>query len=165
MVSMDELIGEFVCKVCYGYMRPPIKMCENGHCHCIFCYNRVPSCPECRGKKIETRNIQLEELFGILSFPCSNAENGCSVVAKGPELIRHEYTCRYDGGTYEDQTDEDRPNEDGSDEDEPEETEQDGDGTNEDSGNEDGTDSWRMVDDFCKSWILKIPGECYLHKR
>ncbi|XP_049823896.1 E3 ubiquitin-protein ligase SIAH1A-like [Aethina tumida] len=92
---MYDLINEFKCVVCFDYMKPPIQMCVNGHSYCRSCFRRMNKCPECRGKRGHFRNLQLENIFGKLVFPCQNEDNGCDFVAKGLEVMAHEGKCIY----------------------------------------------------------------------
>ncbi|XP_049823915.1 E3 ubiquitin-protein ligase sina-like [Aethina tumida] len=92
---MYDLIDEFKCAVCFDYMKPPIRMCVTGHSCCKSCFQRMKQCPECRGKKSNFRNLNLERIYYKLVFPCENAEYGCNVVAKGLEVMKHEGKCRY----------------------------------------------------------------------
>ncbi|XP_019874488.2 E3 ubiquitin-protein ligase SIAH2-like [Aethina tumida] len=92
---MYDLISEFKCTVCYDYMKPPILMCFTGHSCCNSCFRRMNQCPECRGKKSNFRNLNLERIYYILVFPCRNAEYGCAFTAKGTEMMTHEDKCIY----------------------------------------------------------------------
>ncbi|XP_019874487.2 E3 ubiquitin-protein ligase siah-1-like [Aethina tumida] len=92
---MYDLISEFKCAVCFDYMKPPIQMCFAGHSCCRSCFRRMNQCPECRGKKSNFRNLNLERIFYKLDFPCQNEDNGCDFVAKGMSIMKHEGKCRY----------------------------------------------------------------------
>ncbi|XP_049822265.1 E3 ubiquitin-protein ligase SIAH1A-like [Aethina tumida] len=91
----DRLTTDFQCSVCFDIMKPPIKMCINGHSCCESCHQQIKNCAECRGHKIITRNVAAERLFNKIVFPCRHARNGCMKMARGSEIVTHERRCDF----------------------------------------------------------------------
>ncbi|CAB3368016.1 Hypothetical predicted protein [Cloeon dipterum] len=75
------------------YMVPPIKQCENKHSTCSPCRAQLPTCPLCRGKLTEKRNIDLEKKAILVQFPCKFNMNGCDKMLRHDEKIKHEKNC------------------------------------------------------------------------
>lgn len=78
-----------------NYMHPPIFLCETGHNYCRSCFNRLSHCPTCGAPKKQTRNFTMERLWHKVVLPCTNADNGCDVMARGPDVLRHQLKCVY----------------------------------------------------------------------
>lgn len=74
-------------------MKPPIYMCDNGHCVCKNCEKKVNRCPTCREAFNASRNIGLEKITEHVSYPCKYNENGCNFYGKINELVNHEKSC------------------------------------------------------------------------
>ncbi|KII71680.1 E3 ubiquitin-protein ligase sina [Thelohanellus kitauei] len=86
----------FECPVCYNVITPPIRQCINGHPVCAKCICRLSACPTCRSTyEIQGRNLMMEKLSSIIDFPCRFSKFGCSRLAKGDSIERHEIKCRY----------------------------------------------------------------------
>jgi E3 ubiquitin-protein ligase SIAH1 len=56
------LIGLLECPVCMEYMGPPIHQCRRGHLVCSACKPKLPSCPTCRSRFTESRNLAMEKV-------------------------------------------------------------------------------------------------------
>ncbi|PSN30707.1 hypothetical protein C0J52_25399 [Blattella germanica] len=56
------LIGLLECPVCMEYMGPPIHQCRRGHLVCSSCKPKLPSCPTCRSRFTESRNLAMEKV-------------------------------------------------------------------------------------------------------
>ena len=59
------LIGLLECPVCMEYMGPPIHQCRRGHLVCSVCKPKLPSCPTCRSRFTESRNLAMEKVNTI----------------------------------------------------------------------------------------------------
>lgn len=94
-IPSPELLDQFECKVCYNYLFPPIRMCENGHNFCNNCFTLTHLCPYCRGQKLDDHNFKLEKAVKLFSFPCSNKDEGCGFIGVPEEVVSHLKACDY----------------------------------------------------------------------
>jgi hypothetical protein len=78
------------------YMASRIKMCENGHNVCNSCRSHVSTCPTCKGRFIDVRNICLEDIAAALIYPCRNREAGCTETFTADDRIKHQSVCLYE---------------------------------------------------------------------
>jgi hypothetical protein len=58
----SNLLKQLECPVCMECVMSHIKLCENGHSICSSFRSRVSTCPTCRGKFTQVRNLALENL-------------------------------------------------------------------------------------------------------
>ncbi|XP_069680245.1 E3 ubiquitin-protein ligase Siah1-like isoform X2 [Periplaneta americana] len=91
--SNENFLKELECPVCYEYMEPPIGMCETGHPICVKCKPQMRNCPVCRKNIIGTRNIPLENIAGLLVYPCKYKDVGCPEIVSLKEKLRHQSEC------------------------------------------------------------------------
>ncbi|CAG7827124.1 unnamed protein product [Allacma fusca] len=91
----DDMRKLIECPVCLEIPLPPIYLCERGHIVCTECQDRTPNCPLCRGYYCKTRSFVAEGIVEKCTFKCKNAEQGCSVVLKGSEMVRHLKVCDF----------------------------------------------------------------------
>ncbi|KAI8428801.1 hypothetical protein MSG28_007473 [Choristoneura fumiferana] len=68
------LLGLLECPVCMEWMEPPITQCRRGHLVCGTCRKRLDTCPVCRTAFSSVRNRAMENVAGILRYPC---RHGC----------------------------------------------------------------------------------------
>ncbi|XP_071441923.1 E3 ubiquitin-protein ligase sina-like [Hetaerina americana] len=91
----QSLISLLECPVCLEYVFPPINQCKRGHLVCANCKPQLNTCPTCRSRFNETRNLAMEQVAEKLYFPCRNHASGC----KGMYLLQnkreHEANCHY----------------------------------------------------------------------
>jgi hypothetical protein len=76
-------------------MRPPIRLCANGHKICDICKQKVTKCPTCREGFVNTRNLVLEDLAAQVMYPCKYRSYGCTETFKHYKIVGHQATCRY----------------------------------------------------------------------
>jgi E3 ubiquitin-protein ligase SIAH1 len=76
-------------------MRPPITLCANGHNICDTCKQKVPHCPTCRKKFLNTRNVALEKVAAELKYPCVYRKYGCMEIYKPDLICGHQEKCQY----------------------------------------------------------------------
>ncbi|KAJ4451969.1 hypothetical protein ANN_03453 [Periplaneta americana] len=89
-------MSELECPVCFNYMHPPIKTCQNGHCICNNCKRNVIVCPVCRGKFLSVRNVVFENIANhFLSFDRPTAPFFC------PLHDVNRFRCRWEGSLPE----------------------------------------------------------------
>ncbi|XP_021913243.1 uncharacterized protein LOC110826686 [Zootermopsis nevadensis] len=89
------LIGLLECPVCMEYMGPPIHQCRRGHLVCSTCKPKLPSCPTCRSRFTESRNLAMEKVADKLHYPCKNAHLGCTDTLRLRDKDGHEANCAY----------------------------------------------------------------------
>ncbi|XP_069680238.1 E3 ubiquitin-protein ligase Siah1-like [Periplaneta americana] len=94
--SNGNFLRELECPVCYEYMEPPIGMCETGHPICVKCKPQLKNCPVCRKNITGTRNIPLENIAGLLVYPCKYKDVGCPEILSLKEKLRHQSECMYE---------------------------------------------------------------------
>ena len=86
------------CKACHKYLRPPIRICKNGHNVCDLCKTaRGSSCPVCNDIIMDTTNIELEALIKHFKAPISCKFNGegCTETKDLDEILCHEEDCLF----------------------------------------------------------------------
>jgi E3 ubiquitin-protein ligase SIAH1 len=76
-------------------MRPPIRLCENGHKICGICRQKVSKCPSCRQQFINTRNLALEDLARQVNYPCKYRSYGCAEMFNHDTIVGHQVNCQY----------------------------------------------------------------------
>jgi E3 ubiquitin-protein ligase SIAH1 len=76
-------------------MRPPIKLCANGHKICGICRQKVKECPSCRKKFIDDRNLALEDLARQVKYPCKYWSYGCTETFNYNTIGKHQDICPY----------------------------------------------------------------------
>ena len=91
----QSLLSVLECPVCMEYMRPPIRMCVNGHNICNICRPKLDVCPTCRKQFVSTRNVGLEKLAQEVKYPCTYRQFGCEEVFAHDKLVEHETRCLY----------------------------------------------------------------------
>jgi hypothetical protein len=93
--DLTEMRKVLECPICMTFATSgPIKQCKNGHHICDKCASRLDKCPSCK-EKIDTRNLQLENLRDVTPIPCQNVENGCDVELKLKDLKNHQDQCEH----------------------------------------------------------------------
>jgi len=91
----QSLLMHLECPVCMEYMRPPIRLCANGHKICNICKQKVNKCPTCREGFVNTINLALEDLAGQMMYPCKYRSNGCTETFNHDKNVGHQASCRY----------------------------------------------------------------------
>ena len=91
----QSLLSVLECSVCMEYMRPPIRMCVNGHSICNICRPKLDDCPICRRQFLKTRNVGLEKLVQEVKYPCTYRQFGCEEVLVHDKLDEHQAKCLY----------------------------------------------------------------------
>ncbi|XP_063379468.1 E3 ubiquitin-protein ligase siah-1-like [Cydia fagiglandana] len=78
------------CPVCMEWMEAPITQCRRGHLVCGACRKRLDACPVCRTPFSSVRNRAMEDVAGVLRYPC---RHGCGRFLRAPRRRRHEASC------------------------------------------------------------------------
>ena len=63
------------CPVCLEVPQCPILQCSTGHHICVVCKNKVPVCPLCKARFLETRNFLAEDVANKLEDLKLSIEN------------------------------------------------------------------------------------------
>lgn len=88
--------SQFECPICYNLGRPPIRTCMSGHLVCSECIEKIDNwCPTCRGAMGVHKNLILDNLAHLLTYPCLHSFNGCNVSNKLSAIINHEQVCPF----------------------------------------------------------------------
>lgn len=91
---VKRLLEDFECSICFNYMHPPIPQCPTGHSFCKDCFEKFEICPLCQvKKKYLIKNIALEGIHALLSFPCKYEAEGCKVLSIGKDVEKHQDSC------------------------------------------------------------------------
>jgi len=91
----QSLLNRLVCPECLEYMRPPIRMCANGHKICDNCRQKGSKCQTCSSHFVSARNLALEDLARQVMYPCKYRSSGCVEMFNHAKIARHQATCRY----------------------------------------------------------------------
>jgi len=86
------------CKACHKFLRPPIRMCKNGHNVCDPCKTeRDSKCPVCQEVIGDNSNAELESLIKHFGAPisCKYSEAGCDGSNILDETLLHEEDCHF----------------------------------------------------------------------
>ena len=92
-ISCMEVLEELKCPVCVEYMTPPIPMCQNGHCICNTCRQKMNRCPICREQFSESRCRTLENIIEKMQFRCQYYTEGCKFISTVHFIKSHEAGC------------------------------------------------------------------------
>ncbi|KAJ4451951.1 hypothetical protein ANN_03435 [Periplaneta americana] len=88
-----EMLGRLECPACLEYLRPPIRICKNGHSVCGHCRYDYGRCPFCRENFLEVTNTVMENITRELFYPCPNEPVGCKVQLQFLEMEEHKLMC------------------------------------------------------------------------
>jgi E3 ubiquitin-protein ligase SIAH1 len=91
--AKQSLLTELECPVCLEYIRPPIRLCENGHKICNICRQKVNRCPSCRQEFLDIRNLALEDLARQVKYPCKYRSYGCTELFNHDTVGKHQKIC------------------------------------------------------------------------
>jgi len=100
-LSLPDWVAESLdCPVCLKIIKdPPIYLCEKGHGLCSTCREQLKaedkSCPVCRGKLTDTRNLAVENFLEKLP-KISCKYDGCTFGRSEKQLVKNheEQDCR-----------------------------------------------------------------------
>lgn len=94
-VENEEVLTLLECPVCLDHITPPIKQCVKGHLMCTDCFPRLNHCPTCRGTLSEERNLAMEQVAGLLKYPCRYHPMGCKEAFTLNKKAAHEKDCPF----------------------------------------------------------------------
>ncbi|PSN33768.1 E3 ubiquitin-protein ligase sina [Blattella germanica] len=95
MDLFQEVLQEIECPICLQYMIPPIEICLNGHNICKDCRHNIETCPFCRSRLINTRNLTAESMSRLITHPCVNKVFGCTGQLLLDFKEKHEKKCLF----------------------------------------------------------------------
>lgn len=81
------------CPICCEYMLDKIAICEAGHSVCFNCKKLLKNCPMCMHSFNSERNINLESIALLLTYPCRH--EGCSQITSALNIRSHEKLCKF----------------------------------------------------------------------
>ena len=88
------------CKACHKFLRPPIRICKNGHNMCDLCKTaRESTCPTCQETVMDITNIELEAFIKHFKAPmsCKFNGDGCTETKDLDDILLHEEDCLFRG--------------------------------------------------------------------
>jgi len=81
------------CPVCLETVKPPFKLCVQGHSVCVECMKKIDKCPLCQGKFVLENPVCVKNILEALPHFCRYSDTGCEeVVESGND---HEMFCGY----------------------------------------------------------------------
>lgn len=91
----SKLVSLLECPVCMDTIIPPIHQCRKGHPVCQVCRPKLTVCPTCRARFSENRNLLMEKVTEMMSFPCKNVHMGCPMKVQLKDKKMHEVSCGF----------------------------------------------------------------------
>jgi hypothetical protein len=92
---VSELDTWMNCPCCFNMISLPFLGCPNGHIVCNDCLPKVQQCPSCRNKKLDCRQLGMENIASKKSWPCNLAHMGCKHVMKMDKFQEHTKKCKF----------------------------------------------------------------------
>ena len=93
--QLTDIWKTLECPVCMEIVTPPVNQCELGHHVCYDCWNQIPECPLCKGRRMEIRNFVAEAMVEKIPLPCKYRMDGCNIITLPNDRRAHEETCEY----------------------------------------------------------------------
>ncbi len=94
-VEAEQVLSLLECPVCLDHITPPVRQCVKGHLVCSDCFPRLHHCPSCRGDMCGERNLAMEQVAGLLQFPCRYHPMGCREAFPLTKKESHERDCPF----------------------------------------------------------------------
>ena len=80
--------------LCRQVIQGASLQCRKGHLYCRGC-RRTNQCRVCQQTFLESPNLGLDRLLGLLSLPCRHGERGCRECVGVLGRAEHENNCPY----------------------------------------------------------------------
>lgn len=93
LTRLAALRIEIECCLCSEYMTEKITVCQKGHSVCSSCKQKSKWCPLCKDSTSTERNINLENIASLLTYPCKFY--GCNELLNLKTIRQHEKYCEY----------------------------------------------------------------------
>ncbi|XP_044252460.1 uncharacterized protein LOC123003635 [Tribolium madens] len=88
----EEMLSLLKCINCSDYAIPPIYYCaEKSNVVCSGCKENH-GCDSCE-KSAPNRNISLDGIASLLTYPCKYKRNGCTFTSKSEKISEHHSIC------------------------------------------------------------------------
>jgi hypothetical protein len=97
---LDELAERAKCQICFDMCMPPFQGCTNGHNYCNICLPKLKKCPLCPSKKLDCRQLGLENIASSMKWPCNLADMGCTEILKLEDFNKHAAVCSFRSDKY-----------------------------------------------------------------
>ena len=91
----QSLLALLRCPLCSEYCRPPLKGCLKGHLVCNNCISKSKLCSKCGMKMSHETNCAMNQVAGLMKFPCVNRTEGCTFQSRWKDMPCHETICPY----------------------------------------------------------------------
>ncbi|KAL3285014.1 hypothetical protein HHI36_019142 [Cryptolaemus montrouzieri] len=91
--SFDDALPNIKCNRCGTHLWQNIHFCSSGHNVCVDCRWKLERCNSCSGSWCLERNVAMERLASLLSYPCENRAAGCLYTAPMPYIVDHQARC------------------------------------------------------------------------
>nr|XP_023016049.1 uncharacterized protein LOC111505469 [Leptinotarsa decemlineata]XP_023016050.1 uncharacterized protein LOC111505469 [Leptinotarsa decemlineata]XP_023016051.1 uncharacterized protein LOC111505469 [Leptinotarsa decemlineata]XP_023016052.1 uncharacterized protein LOC111505469 [Leptinotarsa decemlineata]XP_023016053.1 uncharacterized protein LOC111505469 [Leptinotarsa decemlineata] len=89
-------VYKVICSFCRDIMCAPIFVCGCGQSLCCSsCKHKSLSCPFCREKLGQTRNLVVEKITEVLQISCQNIAKGCKYTGTVKSTKQHIINCKY----------------------------------------------------------------------
>ena len=97
---LNEVAERAKCQICFDMCMPPFHGCTSGHNYCNVCLPKLKKCPLCPSKKLDCRQLGLENIASTMKWPCNMAELGCTKILKLEEFNQHAAVCCFRADKY-----------------------------------------------------------------
>jgi len=103
----NENIIDLSCAICLNILNDPKSCCSKEVCHsfCKFCIDKYlaehNNCPICKNHFDYISNNKLIELLNKINFKCKFYNEGCKMILKYSDYLKHIQKCQYGNISYE----------------------------------------------------------------
>jgi len=97
---LDEVAERAKCQICFDMCMPPFRGCTSGHNYCNTCLPKLKKCPLCKSKKLDCRQLGLENIASSMKWPCNLAEMGCTEILRLEDFNKHAAVCCFRADKY-----------------------------------------------------------------
>jgi len=94
LLVLEELVREISCSDCGQVIQGSSLQCRKGHLTCRTC-RRENKCRVCQQTFLESPNLGLERMLGLISLPCKHGERGCPESVAVLARAEHETNCPF----------------------------------------------------------------------
>lgn len=102
LMTVDEILEDYMCPVCLEVPLQEIYQCVNGHIICGSCFLQIEDDEKCvvcreptkvRGNPILAHAV--EKILDNQKIPCTHRERGCMEQLPRSEMVSHARHCEY----------------------------------------------------------------------
>ena len=69
-ICYSDVLHLLTCPVCASLVSPPVTQCRRGHLYCSDCSASTQSCLICKQAWLDTPNVALDRIIGLIALPC-----------------------------------------------------------------------------------------------